>query len=47
MYVWEDGMCMYRLKKVGERTDTCGTPFMRCLVMDGEVMCIAYACLPV
>ena len=27
--------CMYRLKSVGLRTEPCGTPFGKFLVMDG------------
>ena len=34
--------CMYRLKGVGERTDPCGTPLMKRLVVHGM-----YACLPI
>ena len=27
--------CVKRLKSVGERTEPCGTPFLKCCVRDG------------
>ena len=36
-----------RLKSVGERTEPCGTPFLKCCVCDDLPAYIVYACLPV
>ena len=33
--VWGVGIsCMYRLKRVGDKTDPCGTPFEKFLMFD-------------
>ena len=39
--------CMYRLKSEGDRTDPCGTPFVKCWAMDSLPLYSVYPCLPV
>ena len=38
--------CVNRLKSVGERTEPCGTPFLKCCVRDDLPRYKVYACLP-
>ena len=38
--------CMKRLKSVGESTEPCGTPFVKCLVVEGFPLNSVNACLP-
>ena len=39
--------CKYRLKSVGDRTEPCGTPFVKCFVVDDLPLCVVYPSLPV
>ena len=49
--IWVSGgvglLCIHRLKMLSERTNPCGTPIMRSLVVDGVSFCNVCAYHPV
>ena len=39
-------LCMYKVKRVGDNTEPCGTPPVKPLVIDVRPLSVTRACLP-